>query len=220
MIYYGTDPDRFYPATAQERTTTRAALDWPSDRPIVLFVGALSDRRKGFDTVFDAWTILHREHRGEMPMLIVIGRGADMPMWQSRVAAAELSEHIRFLGFRDDVPRLIRAADALVSPTRYESYGLGVHEALCCGLPALVSVDAGVAERYPAALSDLLLPDPNDPRELAQRLRCALERSPAQSPRCTNCRPTCAARMGYDGGGIGHGDFAHAGSFGSAPNHL
>jgi len=69
------------------------------------------------------------------------------------------------------VPDLLRAADCLVAPTRYEAYGLGVHEALCCGLPALVSATAGVAERYPSHLGDLLLPDPDDAADLAARLR-------------------------------------------------
>ncbi|MDK2408772.1 glycosyltransferase [Aphanizomenon sp. PH219] len=55
--------------------------------------------------------------------------------------------YINFLGFRADVPNLLRAADCLVAPTRYEAYDLGVHEALCCGLPAIVSADAGVDER-------------------------------------------------------------------------
>src|SRR5262249_23048002 len=49
--------------------------------------------------------------------------------------------------------------DALVAPTRYEAYGVGVHEALCCGLPAIVSATAGIAERYPEALRGLLLED-------------------------------------------------------------
>ena len=47
-----------------------------------------------------------------------------------------------------------------MSPVRYESYGLNVQEALCCGVPAIVSHNAGVAERYPAELSDLLLANP------------------------------------------------------------
>ena len=59
----------------------------------------------------------------------------------------------------------------LVHPARYEAYGLAVHEALCCGVPALVSASAGVAERYPAVLGSLLLDDPNSASEMAARLR-------------------------------------------------
>jgi glycosyltransferase involved in cell wall biosynthesis len=47
---------------------------------------------------------------------------------------------------------------------------LGVHEALCCGLPAITSANAGVAERYSAELQDLLLPDPDDVPDLVDRL--------------------------------------------------
>lgn len=103
--------------------------------------------------------------------LVVIGCGAELPVWQRRASEAGIASRIHFLGFRSDVPDLLRGADCLVAPTRYEAYGLGVHEALCCGLPALVSATAGVAERYPSQLGDLLLPDPEDVGELVARLR-------------------------------------------------
>ena len=45
------------------------------------------------------------------------------------------------------------------------------HEALCCGLPALITRTAGIAERFPAELQDLLIPDPDDAAGLAERLR-------------------------------------------------
>jgi glycosyltransferase involved in cell wall biosynthesis len=64
---------------------------------------------------------------------------------------------MHFLGFRQDVHALLEAADVLVHPARYEAYGLSVHEAICSGVPAIVTADAGVAERYPTALRGLLI---------------------------------------------------------------
>ena len=64
-------------------------------------------------------------------------------------------------------------------PARYEAYGLSVHEALCRGVPALVSASAGVAEHYPATLSDLLIQNPDSAPELTAALsawRPCLER--------------------------------------------
>jgi len=168
-VYYGTDPDRFRPATDTQRAALRDSLGLPQGRPVVLFIGGLGDRRKGFDTVFDAWCQLAGRPSWDA-LLVVIGRGAELPAWQQRANDMGLQNGIRFLGFRSDVPDLLRAADALVAPTRYEAYGLGVHEALCCGLPALVSATAGVAERYPLDLCELLLPDPDDATALADRL--------------------------------------------------
>ncbi len=175
VIYYGIDAEQFRPPGTGERNATRRALGWDAGRPVVLFVGALGDRRKGFDTVYDAWRALHRRRSTLDPLLVVIGRGAMLSHWQQQVQNAGLSSSIQFLGFRDDVPRLMRAADALVSPTRYEAYGLGVQEALACGLPGIVTASAGVAERYPLSLQQLLLSDPDDGVGLAACVERALE---------------------------------------------
>ena len=168
VVYYGIDPDRFRPASDAERRDARAALGW-DDRPVLTFIGALGDRRKGFDTLLDAWKLRSADPSWDA-RLFVIGHGAELPLWKQRVESLGLSRSIDFLGFRRDVPDLLRASDAMVHPARYEAYGLGVHEALCCGLPAIVSAGAGVAERYPAALSDLLLPHPENAAELAEKL--------------------------------------------------
>ena len=168
-VYYGIDSTRFSPATESRRERLREKFGWPN-RPQVAFIGALGDRRKGFDTLYAAWTTLCSEDSWDCD-LVVVGRGAELPAWKARSEAAGLGKRIRFLGFRDDVPDILAACDAFVAPTRYEAYGLGVQEALCSGLPALVSADAGVAERYPAELQGLLLRDVNSPIEIEARLK-------------------------------------------------
>jgi glycosyltransferase involved in cell wall biosynthesis len=148
---------------------------------VALFVGALGDKRKGFDTVFPAWARLCASGGWNVD-LKVVGVGAQREVWEHEARGRGLGERIQFLGFRKDVPELMAAADVLIAPTRYEAYGLGVHEALCTGLPALVSRTAGVAERYPAGLKDLLIDNPNDVEELVRRLEiwraCEAELSP------------------------------------------
>jgi glycosyltransferase involved in cell wall biosynthesis len=169
VIYYGIDSERFRPRASEERREARAALGWPEGRRVALFVGALGDKRKGFDTVFPAWARLCA--RGDWNVdLKVVGVGAQREVWEREARERGLGERIQFLGFRKDVHALMAAADLLIAPTRYEAYGLGVHEALCTGLPALVSRTAGVAERYPAGLRSLLIDDPDDVEELVRRL--------------------------------------------------
>jgi glycosyltransferase involved in cell wall biosynthesis len=167
-VYYGID-ERFRPATEQRRRELRAQFGW-ADRPQVAFVGALGDRRKGFDTLFAAWARLCKSSDWDCD-LVVVGQGSELSAWQDRARADGMSERVRFLGFRKDVPEILAASDALVAPTRYEAFGLGVQEALCTGLPALVSADAGVAERYPSELSELLLDDPESVSALEDRLK-------------------------------------------------
>jgi glycosyltransferase involved in cell wall biosynthesis len=168
-VYYGIDADRFRPPEEPRRRLLREQFNWP-DRPQVAFIGALGDRRKGFDTLFEAWTHLCRDASWDCD-LVVVGQGAELNAWQARARAEGLNERVRFLGFRQDVPEILAACDALVAPTRYESFGLGVQEALCTGLPALVSADAGVAERYPASFSELLLQDASSSSALEWSLK-------------------------------------------------
>lgn len=169
-VYLGIDPEKFRPPTEDERKQAREKLGWSNEKPVVAFIGALGDRRKGLDKVFAAWQALCSDPKWDVD-LAVVGTGAELPAWKARTVQAGLEARIHFLGFREDVPTILAACDALVAPTRYEAYGQGVHEALCCGLPALVTQTAGVAERYPTELQDLLIPDPENVDDLVERLR-------------------------------------------------
>ena len=170
VAYYGTDPEVFRPASTAERLELRRGLGWPEVRPVFLFVGALGDRRKGFDTLYRAWSTLCRDSSWPAD-LVVVGSGSEQPLWEARARLDGLADRVRFLGFRRDVPDLLRAADAHVLPSRYEGYSLITHEAICCGLPAYVAASAGIAERYPSDLAELLIHDPDDAEALAGRLR-------------------------------------------------
>lgn len=170
-IYYGIDPSRFRPSTDTERLDARRTLGLPPNRPLVAFIGGLGyDRRKGFDVLFDAWYRCKSEV-GWDAILVVAGNGPELPYWRRRVAESGLEGDIYMLGYTKAVLTLLAAADALVSPTRFEPYGHGVHEAICCGLPTLVTRCAGIAERFPTNLQDLLLDDPPDFSQLCVRLK-------------------------------------------------
>lgn len=166
-IYYGCDPTVLYPPTLEQKHSLREELGWAETKLVVVFIGGLGDRRKGFDTLFSAWQQLFADPRWDVD-LKVIGRGAELDVW--KLKAQGMGDRLEFLGFRQDVPNILRAADCLVAPTRYEAYGLGVQEAICCGLPAIVSANAGIAETYPPNLQELLLADPNDPQALIHSL--------------------------------------------------
>lgn len=169
VVYYGTDVTEFALVSADERATARRTLGWAPDRPVALFVGALGDRRKGFDRLLAAWNLLCRDPSWDAE-LAVTGHGAELKKWRRRAAELRIDTRVRFLGFRSDISTVIAASDVMVHPARYEAYGLGVHEAICRGLPAIVSARAGIAELYPPTLADLLIADVEDEREIAERL--------------------------------------------------
>src|SRR4051812_24650575 len=167
-VYYGIDAacfhDRSDPAGA------KVGLGRDPSIPLVLFVGALGDRRKGFDTVYAAWNRMCRTSGWDADLLVA-GAGAELKSWRARADRDGMTRRITFLGYRTDMPACMAAADLMVHPARYEAYGLAVHEAICSGVPAIVSACAGIAERFPTGLAPLLLDDPNSAADLCARLR-------------------------------------------------
>jgi glycosyltransferase involved in cell wall biosynthesis len=176
-VYLGSDPN-WGEVTPLERREARSALGIPESQVVALFVGALGfDRRKGFDLLLEAWVRLQADHGWDVD-LMAAGGGA-VSAWQRRIDRAGLGNRIRLCGFSTRVRQLLAAADLLVSPARYEAYGLNVQEALCRGIPALISNSAGIAERYSADLAPMLIPDPENVSDLIARLR-AWRRSPEE----------------------------------------
>ena len=154
-----------------ERAAARAWLELSATRPIVVFVGGLGhDERKGFDTLWKSWQILCADPCWGCRLTCRWRRGSqqnlDRPDHRLGPGRA-----YQAAGFTERVYEVLAVADLLVSPVRYEPYGLNVQEALCRGVPALVSARAGVVEHYPPELTDMVLPDPDNAGELATRLR-------------------------------------------------
>jgi glycosyltransferase involved in cell wall biosynthesis len=168
VIYLGTDADVFSPPAVAVRRAARDRLGIKDSELVLAFVGALGYvANKGMDTLLAAAHSLNDLGR---PWLLLAAGGGRLDYWQARAAAHGIGERVRFLGNTSHVPDLLAAADVLASPTRYDAYGLAVHEALCRGVPAIVSACAGVAERFPDSLHELVLPDPEDAADLAARL--------------------------------------------------
>lgn len=158
VIYYGVEAADFRTPSEAERHAARASLTI-GERRAAVFIGALGDRRKGFDILFETWRLLAEDPAWDVDLLVV-GAGAERDAWAARARETGLADRIRFLGFRSDVATVLAAADVLVHPARYEAYGLGVHEAICRGVPAIVTACAGIAERYPKTMAGLIVSDP------------------------------------------------------------
>lgn len=169
-VYLGAESS-WGPVTAAERAAARKALGIPDQRMVAVFVGALGfEHRKGFDVLFESWRTLCADPLWDVD-LVVAGDGNALPMWRQKVSESGIRERVRLVGFTAEMRNFLAVADVLVSPARYEAYGLNVQEAICRGIPAVVSKEAGVAERYGAEFQPLLLADPEDHEELAAKIR-------------------------------------------------
>ena len=176
VVYLGSEPG-WRPPTPDERVQARRLFDLPRDAAVVSFVGGLGyDRNKGFDTLLAAW----REANLHNAALVAAGAGRGFIHWRREIERMGLQGCVRLLGFTDRIGDLLNASDLFVSPVRYEAFGMNVLEALCRGVPSIVSNNAGAAELYPERLARWLLRDPDDASALAQMLmrwRDAIDRT-------------------------------------------
>ncbi len=75
-------------------------------------------------------------------------------------------------------------------------YGLAVHEAICSGVPVIVSATAGIAERMPSDLGDLLLDDVNSAADLSRRLQRWRAQQDAFRDGRARLEPCCVSAAG------------------------
>ena len=167
IIPGGVDVDRF--AIPESRREARVRLAWPTDRPIVLCVRRLV-RRMGLANLIDAAAILRRQ----VPeaLLLIAGRGPIKEELQQQIAAGNLSDHVRLLGYVPDeqLPLAYRAADVTVVPSiALEGFGLVAAESLAAGTPALVTPVGGLPEVVNGLGPQWILPGPSG-QQIAGRL--------------------------------------------------
>ena len=99
--------------------------------------------------------------------LLVVGNDNAEP-FRARAVQLGLQDRCRWEPSSPDVLDFYAAADVYVSPSREDSFGLPVAEAMACGLPAITSVCAGVADYVHDGVDGFVLREPRDAQALSQ----------------------------------------------------
>jgi glycosyltransferase involved in cell wall biosynthesis len=144
VVVNGVDTSRFLPG---HRPTARSELGIPVDRPVFLMVANLSEH-KGQKTAIRAVGRLRT--RGFNPLLWIVGEDRESSGYaetlQQLTRELELQGHVEFLGYREDVPHLLRAADVLLLPSVREGLPLSILEAQVSKVVVLAAPTAGIPE--------------------------------------------------------------------------
>ena len=80
-----------------------------------------------------------------------------------------------YCGFTNEIEKYFSSADIFVFPTLYEPFGLVILEAMASGLPVVTSKLAGAAELIENGKDGLLLDDPKNPKEIAEKVNYLIE---------------------------------------------
>ena len=151
----GRNPAIFHP-NPEARARIRAALATPENRPVIIAVSRLV-RHKGYPELAEAMRNINAD-------LWVVGtrlpgdRGPDM---EALLRNAGLGNRLRLLGYRDDVPDLLAAADIFTLPSHFEGLPMSIIEAMHTALPIVATDISGPREQITDGETGLLVPPAN-----------------------------------------------------------
>ncbi|NVD35552.1 glycosyltransferase [Marinobacter lutaoensis] len=145
----------------------RDSFNTPADRPLILAAGRLHVN-KGFDILLQAMT------RIPDAILWLAGSGPEEQTLRQQCRELGLDERVRFLGWRNDVTRLMRTADLFVCPSRHEGLGSIVMESWAHECPIVATDSQGPGELIESGHTGLITPV-DEPEPLAQAIQSLLD---------------------------------------------
>ena len=179
IIPPGVNTNHFYPIPQDE---AKEAIGIPVQDRMALFVGRI-EPLKGLDTLVRAMGILKRTCKTfRCPHYLAIIGGdpeedpdemsAEMVRIQNLCEELGLDDMILFLGKRSQttLPYYYAAAEVVVMPSHYESFGMVALEAMACGTPVIASRVGGLAHLIKDGVTGYFVPA-QDPEALAAKLR-------------------------------------------------
>jgi glycosyltransferase involved in cell wall biosynthesis len=147
------------------RPEARRTLGLSDGRFTLLLVG--NDwRNKGLPVLLDALGQIP-----ELPVDLVVVSREELAEARAAVLERFLANTVHFCPPRKDVEFYYAAADAYVGPSLEDTFALPPAEAMACGLPVIVSGEAGVSEIVTDGVNGLILKDPRDAQALATMIR-------------------------------------------------
>lgn len=145
-----------------DKSEIREELDIPKDAFVIMSVGELKPH-KDHKTIIDAIPLIDNKNI----YYILCGQGELKEFLETKAKENNISDRVKFLGYRKDISKLLYCADVFAFPSIREGLGLASLEAMCVGLPIVGSNTRG--------LTDYIINDetgyacnPNDPKDFAK----------------------------------------------------
>jgi D-inositol-3-phosphate glycosyltransferase len=182
VIPPGVDLDLFHPMPADE---AKAHIGVPPEHRMLLFVGRI-EPLKGVDTLIRAMQLLKGQPGIPEPLCLAIIGGdpsddpattnAEMARLKTLREELGMDDAVTFVGARDQdtLQYYYAAAEAVVVPSHYESFGMVALEAMACGTPVVASEVGGLVFLVRDGETGFHVPD-RDPEALCRAIGALIQ---------------------------------------------
>lgn len=140
IIENGINTQEFTPATPAEKNNYKTSLNLSTKEPLVLFVGSGFERKGAFHLVEAMAGI-------DGFQAIIVGHDKRLKQLKDLCHILRLDSRVHIVGPKDDVKPYLKAADIFCLPSIYDSLPNALLEALCSGLPVVISDGVGIADK-------------------------------------------------------------------------
>ncbi|HLP18498.1 MAG TPA: glycosyltransferase family 4 protein, partial [Bacteroidota bacterium] len=155
IIYKGID---LAPFDTLPSSSLHEELNLPVTTRFMTFLGQL-DERKGIRYLLDAWKKIHTQFPDTV--LLMGGTGPMRPLLESFLREHHLTNRVHLLGFRNDVPDILKQSSMLVLPSLWEGFGYVLVEAMAARIPTIATATSSIPEIVAHKQSGLLVPVKN-----------------------------------------------------------
>ena len=131
----GVDTTCFHPVSAERKGELRRKLNLPEDARVALYVGRFSPD-KDTALLLRCWQRMG-EVAGKKWVGVMVGDGQMKPMVENFARSNGCLRLVPFLKDSKELAEWYQAADLLIHPGRWETFGLVLLEAQACGLPVV-----------------------------------------------------------------------------------
>jgi glycosyltransferase involved in cell wall biosynthesis len=145
LVPYSVDNERFVRSAtldARQRLEVRERFKLPTDQPVVLYAAKFTPRKRPGDLLEAVGRL---KSKTDQPFTVLMVGSGELEHQLRAFCAEHALDNVLFTGFvnQSELPALYGASDIFVLPSEHEPWGLAVNEAMCAGIPVVVSREVG-----------------------------------------------------------------------------
>ncbi len=163
-IYSGIDFKKF--DIKVDVKSKRSEIGIVDGRTVVGMVGRLSQQKAPWNFIKSVPHVLERYKNA---VFLIVGDGELMSEMKKLACDLGINDNVLFLGFRDDLPEILRILDIYVLTSQWEGLGRSLTEAMYVGCPVIATGVEGVPELVQNDETGVLVPV-NDPVALSKEI--------------------------------------------------